>query len=61
MKNESSKSFAFGITIIATLGGLLFGYDTAVISGYCRIIKAYIHRIQWVCLLILQVRWKLCG
>ena len=30
MKN---KSYLFGIVLVAVLGGLLFGYDTAVISG----------------------------
>lgn len=33
MENKASKSYLAGLTLIATLGGLLFGYDTAVISG----------------------------
>lgn len=37
-----NKTYIFGITLIATLGGLLFGYDTAVISGAEKSIEAYL-------------------
>ena len=33
MGNSSSNRLITGLTFVATLGGLLFGYDTAVISG----------------------------
>lgn len=31
--SKSSKNYALGMSLVAALGGLLFGYDTAVISG----------------------------
>jgi len=38
--NRGKSSFIIGITLVATLGGLLFGYDTAVISGTVSSLKA---------------------
>jgi len=40
---EGSKLYIFGITLVATLGGLLFGYDTAVISGAVDSLKTVFH------------------
>jgi MFS transporter, SP family, xylose:H+ symportor len=44
MSSENgSKFYIFGITLVATIGGLLFGYDTAVISGAVDSIKDFFH------------------
>jgi SP family xylose:H+ symportor-like MFS transporter len=40
-QNEGNKRFIMAITLVATLGGLLFGYDTAVISGAVKSLQAF--------------------
>lgn len=42
--NQYNSGYIFAITLVATLGGLLFGYDTAVISGAEKSIEAYLIR-----------------
>jgi MFS transporter, SP family, xylose:H+ symportor len=44
MKNKANGNFSFiiAITLVATLGGLIFGYDTAVISGAEKSVQAYL-------------------
>ncbi|MGE0079152.1 MAG: D-xylose transporter XylE [Bacteroidales bacterium] len=42
MEHGKSKFYIFGLTFVATLGGLLFGYDTAVISGAEKSIQAFL-------------------
>ena len=39
--NPKQKNYIFLISTIAALGGLLFGFDTAVISGTTPFIKPY--------------------
>jgi SP family xylose:H+ symportor-like MFS transporter len=41
--HKGSNSYIFGITLVATIGGLLFGYDTAVISGAVDSLKTFFH------------------
>jgi len=45
MSNKTyNTAYVFGITLVATIGGLLFGYDTAVISGAEKSVEAYLIR-----------------
>ena len=44
MAKQHSNRYLFGITLVATLGGLLFGYDTAVVSGAEKSLEAYLIR-----------------
>lgn len=37
--NEGSKFYLYSIIAVAILGGLLFGYDTAVISGAEKVLQ----------------------
>ncbi len=39
---QQNLAYIFLLTLVATLGGLLFGYDTAVISGAEKSIQAYL-------------------
>ena len=41
MQQQGSKSYLFSIVLVAVLGGLLFGYDTAVISGAEKGLQAF--------------------
>lgn len=41
---KGSRAYLFSIVLVAVLGGLLFGYDTAVISGAEKGLQAFFIR-----------------
>ena len=44
---EGSKLYIFLLTLVATLGGLLFGYDTAVVNGAEKsLVEFYIYTVK---------------
>ena len=43
MKNEINKAYLALLTIVASLGGLLFGFDIAIITGAGPFIEKYFH------------------
>lgn len=44
---EGSKLYIFLLTLVATLGGLLFGYDTAVVNGAEKsLVEFYIYTVE---------------
>ncbi len=45
-QNKGSKTYLFSIVLVAVLGGLLFGYDTAVISGAEKGLQAFFKDAQ---------------
>ncbi|MCE4048711.1 D-xylose transporter XylE [Bacillus sp. Au-Bac7] len=42
MKQKRNSLYIFSLTLVAAIGGLLFGYDTAVISGAEKSVQAYL-------------------
>ncbi len=43
---KGSKAYLISIVMVAVLGGLLFGYDTAVISGAEKGLQAFFPRSE---------------
>ena len=41
VNQQGSKTYLFSIVLVAVIGGLLFGYDTAVISGAEKGLQAF--------------------
>ncbi len=59
--DQGNRSYIMAITLVATLGGLLFGYDTAVISGAVKSLQGFFiepltHDPQLAAKVILQYR-----
>ena len=42
---KGSKAYLISIVMVAVLGGLLFGYDTAVISGAEKGLQAFLAQV----------------